>query len=141
VESVARELGLPRDAAQLFLQLLALPAPTKVNVQTWNGWSGSDWTQAAKPLLDAGLVAEGQRARAGRDLFLPGPWAELPAPDLPVESWKLPLYGAELRTDGSVRKPLDRLLPLRPLHDLFAAAWKRWQAGDRPGFEQVPGRR
>ena len=54
---------------------------------------------------------------------------------------KLPLYDAEVGADGSVRKPLDRLVPLLPLHQLFAAAWHRWNTADRPGFEQVPGRR
>jgi hypothetical protein len=141
VDAATLELGVAAEAAQLFLQLLALPAPTKVQVLKWNGWSSSGWTRAAKALVDSGLVTTGQRARSGRDLFLAGPWSELSAPDLPVETWKLSLYGAELRTDGSVRKPLDRLVPLRPLHQLFADAWRRWSSGERPGFEEIPGRR
>jgi hypothetical protein len=141
VDAVARDLEVAADSARLFLQLLSLPAPTKAQLLKWNGWTAAAWTRAAKPLIDAGLIVQGQRARSGRDLFLSGPWADLSAPDLPVETWKLPLYEAEVGADGSVRKPIDRLVPLLPLHQLFAAAWQRWQTAGRPGFEQVPGRR
>ena len=141
VDAVARDLGLAPESARLFLQLLSLPAPAKAHILRWNGWTGTTWTRAAKPLVEAGLVVQGQRARAGRDLFLSGPWADPQAPDLPVETWKLPLYEAEVVAGGSIRKPLDRLVPLVPLHRLFAAAWQMWQTADRPGFDQVPGRR
>jgi hypothetical protein len=140
VAAASAVLGLPGDAAQLFLQILALPAPAKAQVLKWNGWTSSDWTRASKPLLDGGQLVTGQRARSGRDIFLKGPWIEISAPDLPVEAWKLPFYNASLNSDGSLRKPLDRLVPLVPLHQLFALAWQRWQAGDLPGFEEPPSR-
>jgi len=92
-------------------------------------------------MTDAGLAVKAQRPRAGRDVFLPGPWATLAAPDLPVEAWKLGLYGAEFLADGSVAKPLDRLVALEPLHELFPRAWARWEGGDRPVFEQPASRR
>jgi len=141
VAATAESLGVPSDAARLFLQLLALPAPTKASVQRWNGWDGKAWTAAGKALVDAGHVTVGQRSRAGRDIFLTGAWVELPAPDVPVETWKLSLYGATPGADGSVTTPLDRLLPQVPLHRLFEGAWARWAGGDRPGFVEPPGRR
>ncbi len=128
-------------SARLFLQLLALPSPTKAAIQRWNGWTGTVLARAAKPLVDAGLGIAAQRRRAGRDVFLGGPWTTLPAPDLPVEAWKLEMYGASMLPDGSVAKPLDRLVPMRPIHELFTQAWARWEAGDRPAFERLPARR
>lgn len=141
VAAAADALAVPPDAARLFLQLLALPAPSKAAVQRWNGWDGKAWTAASTALVDAGHVVVGQRARAGRDIFLTGAWVELPAPDLPVETWKLSLYGATPAADGSVTTPLDRLVPQVPLHRLFEQAWARWSSGDRPGFVEPPGRR
>ena len=141
VAAAAEALGVPPEAARLFLQLLALPAPTKAAVQRWNGWDGKAWTAASQALVDAGHVVTGQRSRAGRDVFLTGAWVELSAPDLPVETWKLPLYGATPAADGTVTTPLDRLLPRVPLHRLFEQAWTRWSSGDRPGFVEPPGRR
>jgi hypothetical protein len=141
VAAAADALGVPADAARLFLQLLALPAPTKAAVQRWNGWDAKAWAAASKALVDAGHVVVGQRARAGRDIFLSGAWVELPSPDLPVETWKLSLYGASPAADGSVMTPLDRLVPQVPLHRLFEQAWARWASGERPGFVEPPARR
>ena len=141
VQRVDDSLGLDPDSARLFLQLLALPSPTKAAIQRWNGWTGTVLARAAKPLVDAGLGIAAQRRRAGRDVFLGGPWTTLPAPDLPVEAWKLEMYGASMLPDGSVAKPLDRLVPMRPIHELFTQAWARWEAGDRPAFERLPARR
>jgi hypothetical protein len=36
------------------------------------------------------------------------------------------------RHNGQPRGALPRVLPQVPLHELFAAAWARVQAGDRP---------
>ena len=141
VAAAAHALAVPPDAARLFLQLLALPAPSKAAVQRWNGWDAKAWSAASTALVDAGHVVVGQRARAGRDIFLTGAWVELPAPDLPVETWKLSLYGATPAADGSVTTPLDRLVPQVPLHRQFEQAWARWASGDRPGFVEPPGRR
>ena len=62
-------------------------------------------------------------------MFLPGPWEDLKAPDLPVESWCLRFHE---------NRPLGRLLGLRPLHRLFADAWAMVQSGDGPAFEEIP---
>ncbi len=72
--------------------------------------------------------------RAHRSLFLPGEWLSARPPDLPVEGWKAPLYGLERDSRGrQLRGALPRVLPPVALHELFAAAWARVQAGDRPG--------
>jgi hypothetical protein len=141
VADVIATTGLTPEAAALLLQLMSLPAPTRAAVMRWNGWTAGTYARAAAALAASGLVMQAQRARAGRDLFLGGPWANLSAPDLPVEAWKLPLYGATMDAQGTVAKPLDRLLPLLPLHELFARSWARWQSGDRPAFEPPVARR
>ena len=79
-------------------------------------------------------MLEARRPRAGRRLFLPGEWVPAAAPNLPLEAWKLPLYRLTRDPpDGRPRSPIGRFLLLRPLHQVFAAAWARLQSGDRPG--------
>jgi hypothetical protein len=128
VAEVAAARSLGAEAAALYLQLLAGPDPTVRRIREWNGWDGPAFERAAGELVDRGLAIRARRPRAGRDLFLPGPWEELKAPDLPVESWRLRLYGG---------RPLGRLLALRPLHRLFEEAWRLVAAGQGPGFEEV----
>ena len=50
----------------------------------------------------------------------------------PYELWKEASYGG---SGGSF--PLDRMVPLAPLHELFAAVWARCEQGDAPRFEEV----
>jgi hypothetical protein len=128
VREVAAATGLGAVAVVLYLQLLAAPDPTVRRVREWNGWDGPAFEHAAGELLRRGLAVRARRPRAGRDVFLPGPWEELKAPDLPVEAWRLRLYGG---------RPLGRLLALRPLHHLFQEAWRLVAAGRGPGFEEV----
>jgi hypothetical protein len=133
VRAVQEALGLGADAAALYLQLLTLLEPTDHNVHRWNGWTAARRRRAGAELASAGLVVEATRPRAGRHLFLPGEWVPAAAPNLPLEGWKLPLYRIERdRAGGAPRGPLPRFLPLEPLHELFAAAWGRIEAGDRP---------
>jgi hypothetical protein len=105
-------------------------------VQIWNGWTPVRYRKAAAELTGHELLLEAKRARAGREHFLPGGWEELKAPDLPIETWKLTLYGARRAGDGIV-KPLPVLLPLAPIHELFETAWARVEKGDVPGYEEV----
>jgi hypothetical protein len=128
VEAVVESSRLGLHAAALYLQLLAGPDPTVRRIREWNGWDGPAFERAAGELVDRGLAIRARRPRAGRDLFLPGPWEELKAPDLPVESWRLRLFGG---------RPLGRLLALRPLHRLFEEAWRLVADGQGPGFEEV----
>ncbi len=138
VAAVRKKLKLEEDAAVLYLQLLALAAPTDARIRLWNGWTPSRISKAAEVLKKAKLVVQAKRARAGRSYFLPGGWEALSAPNLPIETWKLPLYGAErAKKTEKVKTRLPRLLPLRPLHELFAEAWKRTQSGDAPAYQQV----
>jgi hypothetical protein len=133
VRTAAGALGVGHDAAALYLQLLTLLDPTDKNVRRWNRWTRARHRRAAEELLGARLVVEARRERSRRGLFLPGEWVKAPAPNRPLEAWRLPLYGLERdRATGQPRGPLARFLPLMPLHELFTAAWARLEAGDRP---------
>ncbi|MFJ1751882.1 hypothetical protein [Kitasatospora sp. NPDC088134] len=128
VAEVAAATGLGPDAAALYLQLLALPDPTDRNTVRWTGWKPARTKRARAELAATDLVLEAKRSRAGRSLFLPGGWQEAKAPALPVEVWKAGLYEI----------PAGRLvLPPVAAPELFARAWRRITAGDRPGYEQL----
>ncbi|MBT2402911.1 MULTISPECIES: hypothetical protein [unclassified Streptomyces] len=75
-------------------------------------------------LAASGAVVTDKRARAGRTVFVPGPWTELKASHLPLDAAKLDL----LLAVDSYRKepygPYARLLSPLPLHELFARAWQ-----------------
>lgn len=133
VVAVAKKLKLDEDSAVLYLQLLALHDPITANLKTRNDWPAARIKKAATPLLKAELILEAKRARAGRNWFLPGGWEALKAPNLPLETWKLPFFGEA--ADGSPAFPLSRIVPLQPYGDLFEAAWKRTQSGDAPKYE------
>ncbi|MCA9665750.1 MAG: hypothetical protein KC503_09190 [Myxococcales bacterium] len=138
VTKVRKKIDLSEDAAVYYLQLLALPRPSDKHITRYNGWKPAQIKKAAKELAARGLVVEAKRARAGRAVFLPGGWEDLSRPHLPVESWKLPLYGVRREKDGSLTIPLDYLMSPLPLGELFAAAWKRVSSGDEPRYEEVP---
>ncbi len=135
VAAVKRKLKLKEDSATVYLQLLALPDPTTVNIRKWNDWSAKQVKAAVAPLVESGHLVEAKRSRAGRDVFLPGGWEALKTPNLPIETWKLPLY--ELSADRLDVIRYRRIVPLAPVADLFAAAWKRIQAGDVPKYEEA----
>lgn len=130
VADVATALGLPEDAAALYLQLLTLPVPSDRNVRRWNGWPAARHKKAAAQLSERGLVVEDRRARAGRTLFLPGPWAHAKKPLPPMEAWKAPLIGARLSSDGSEVRSFE-LLP-GTLPELFTQAWGLVREGRGP---------
>lgn len=121
VAEAAASLDLQPDAAALYLQLLTLVEPTDRNIRRWNAWTPARHKKAQTALVDAGLVIEATRARAGRKVFIAGQWSALKSPLLPVETAKLDLYGPS---------PLGTHLPLRPVPDLFAEAWRRRRAGE-----------
>lgn len=55
------------------------------------------------------------------------------SPTLPVEQWKLPMYGL-----GAGHRPwLGVLVPLGPAAELHRRAWQRIQDGDLPRFEEL----
>jgi hypothetical protein len=122
--------GLTEDSATLYLQVLALPDPTKKRVLEWNGWKAPAYAKAEAPLIERGLLTAGKRPRAGREHFLPGGWEALGAPDLPIEKWKLPLY--QWKVGGVAVDVVEPLVPLEPVGDLFRRAWARVTAGDAP---------
>ena len=132
VQQVAKHHKVDEDAAVLYLQLLALHDPTTANIKAWNGWTPARIKKAGRVLAAADLVLEAKRARAGRNLFLPGGWEALKAPHLPMESWKLPFY-----VQADERFPFSRIVPLCSYPDLFAKAWQRTLDGDAPAYEEV----
>ena len=134
VADVSAALGLGADAARYWLQLLALHHPADRQVRTWNHWGAARLRQAGADLLARGLVVEARRERAGRSLFLPGGWMPARAPHHPMEAWKAPLY--DLDRSDRVRPRLAAVLPLLPLGQVFAGAWRRYRDGDRPGYTE-----
>ncbi|WP_424893219.1 hypothetical protein [Streptomyces sp. XH2] len=140
VAEVADRLGLTEDAAALYLQLLTLAVPSDRNVRRWNGWAPARHRKAVGELIGRGLVVEDKRARAGRSVFLPGPWAHAAKPLPPMECWKAPLLGAVLSGgDGVQAQAQVTALPPLPgtLPELFAAAWQRLRNGDGPSAEAI----
>ncbi|MET9661655.1 DNA-binding protein [Streptomyces sp. NPDC006510] len=140
VAEAAKEYGLGDDAAVLHLMLLAMPDPTDRNTARWTGWKPDRLKAAGAELAATELVVEAKRPRAGRSLFLFGGWVNLAKPALPVEQWKLPLFGHLVSGE---RVPLDVLVPVAPAADLYRRAWQRVRDGDGPRFEElkVPRRR
>ncbi|MFD5448400.1 DNA-binding protein [Streptomyces sp. NPDC127100] len=137
VGEVAGRHGIGADAAVLYLMLLALPDPTDRNTARWTGWGGQRGgtarLRAARTELAAtGLVVEGSRPKAGRSLFLPGGWVRLANPHLPLERWKLPLYGL---LDGET-PVLGVVVPFRPVAAVYREAWQRVRDGDAPRLEE-----
>ncbi|MFF5582991.1 hypothetical protein [Streptomyces hygroscopicus] len=130
VARVAGTLGVEEDAAALYLQLLALPAPTDRNVRTWNGWQAPRHQKAAGVLVERGLVAEDKRPRAGRKVFLPGEWIHAKKPYQPMEAWKAELIGLRRSYNRRLENPLP--LPTRTLPELFAHAWALVERGQGP---------
>lgn len=118
---VVGELDIDKDAAALYLQLLTLRAPSDRNIRRWNGWTAARHQKAGAVLVERGLVIEDKRARAGRQLFLPGEWIHAGKPYQPMEAWKAELLGVERSYNGRLENPLP--LPTRTLPELFAHAW------------------
>ncbi|TMQ18311.1 MAG: hypothetical protein E6J91_08250 [Deltaproteobacteria bacterium] len=124
VDAVATRHKLDRDAAALYLQLLTLVDCGDAPTRELNGWTQTKHKKAATALVAAGLVLEHKHPRANRKYVLDGPWEQLFPPHPAVEQQKLWLYDARME-NGVLAAPLGRVLPLRPLHELFAAAWQR----------------
>ncbi|MEU6036728.1 hypothetical protein ABZ801_15090 [Actinomadura sp. NPDC047616] len=124
VDEVAEALRASRDAAALYLQLLALSRPTDRNVRTWNGWTAARHKAAQAELVEREAVVQDKRPRAGRTAFIPGGWTVLKAPHLPLETYKLDLHLAAVDFRKEVDAPVTRLMPPKPLHEMFADAWR-----------------
>jgi hypothetical protein len=124
VDAVQARHTLDRDAATLYLQLLALVDCGDAPIRELNGWSQTRHKKAASALVSAGLVLEHKHPRANRKFVLDSQWEQLFPPHPAVERAKLPLYDA--RIEGpALAAPLGRVVPLRPIHEVFAAAWQR----------------
>ncbi|MBR7836893.1 hypothetical protein KDL01_26685 [Actinospica durhamensis] len=133
VDAVAARHTLSRDAAALYLMLLALPDPTDRNQAAWTGWKPARLKQAREELAATDLVVSGSRARAGRTLFLPGGWRNHAAPQLPLEQWK----DTYMSVRGDGQHEAQGLRPLLPVMDLYRACWQRVLDGDAPRYEAL----
>lgn len=129
VAAAMARLGLPEDAATLYLQLLSLYDPTRKNSLEWNAWSAKTYDAAAALLVRQDLVVEGKRARAGSAHFLPGGWDDRKGGALPLEEWKHSLFGGPT-------PPFGPFFAVVPYPELFAQAWRRVEDGDLPKYER-----
>jgi hypothetical protein len=137
VSECSQQLKVDEMAAALYLQILALPDPTSANIKLWNGWSAKQIKSSNAALLEKELVVEAKRARAGRELFLPGGWEPLKSPNLPIETWKLPMFGYE--NPDRLRGGMAEFIVFEgPITSLFEMAWNRWKAGDVPAYAEAP---
>ena len=136
VDRAAKQLGVSKDAAALYLQYLTLLWPTPKNIQQWNDWKPKQLTTANAELVERELLLEAKRERAQRSHFLPGGWEALKSPHPPMESWKLALYGMR-SPEGIPLPPLGRFLALAPFHQMFEAAWERIENDDIPRYDEV----
>ncbi|MBO4204455.1 DNA-binding protein [Micromonospora echinofusca] len=136
VAEVAGEHHLGADAAAVYLMLLAMPDPTDRNTAKWTGWKPARLKAARAELAGTDLVVEASRPRAGRSLFLPGPWLERGSGQVPVEGWKVALF--DLAPDGTAG--LGVTVPFEPVTDLYRRAWRRLRDGDRPRLDSLPTR-
>ena len=127
VKDLAEAAGLDENAAALYLQLLALPNPTKKLVMLWNGWKASEYDAAAQVLVKKKLVVEGKRERAGRDIFLPGGW-EKKSRGVSMETYKIDTFDRVSFEEARVT--------VAP-KTLYARAYARYAGGEKPGFEDV----
>ena len=131
VADVMKARKLDEDAATLYLQLLSLVDCADVFTRALNGWTAAQHKKAGAKLVAAKLVNDTKHPRANRKLVLTGTWEKLFAPHPATERWKLDLYGARLEKKA-LAAPLGRLVPLRPIHELFEAAWARVAGADAP---------
>ena len=127
VKKLAAEISVDDETATLYLQMLALPNPTKKLILRLNAWKPAQYGKAASALVKKKLCIEGKRERAGRDLFLPGSW-EKKTRGVSIETYKLALYDLTLAREPAIRGAV---------HTLYEKAFERWSSGDRPGFVDV----
>lgn len=136
VADAAAVHGISTDAAAVYLMLLALPDPTDRNTARWTGWKPARLKAARAELAATDLVVVASRSRAGRALFLPGPWRERGSGQVPIEGWKIPLF--DLAPDGTAG--LGVTVPFEPVAALYRRAWQRLRDGDRPRLDHLPAR-
>jgi hypothetical protein len=122
VDAAMAKHALDRDAATLYLQTLALVDCSDVSIRDINDWTQTTAKKAIAKLVSSKLAEERKELRANRKLQLPGTWEKLFPPHPAVEASKLPLYDAKM-VGPALSAPLGRVVPLRPIHEIFEAAW------------------
>ena len=94
------------------------------------------YATASSELAAGEHVVVAKRERAGRDIFLPGGWEPLKQPNLPIETWKLTMFGhhdAEHLRGGSA----DVIVCEGSIGGAFRIAWQRVMAGDTPRYQEA----
>ncbi|MCC7077968.1 MAG: hypothetical protein IT198_12655 [Acidimicrobiia bacterium] len=124
VDEASAATGLSPDTTVLWLQVLALPSVTDTWVCRWNGWEADRVVAAADALDAVGLIRFSRRRDVGT-FMAPGPVLQLPESGQRIARSSFELYGGILAADGRPSLPLGRLLPVRPLAELFRTAWQR----------------
>lgn len=136
VAAAAKRLKLGEDGAIAYLMVLALAEPTDALLRSVLGWDADRLEAALDEAVGRKLLVAAKRRGAGRSRFLPGGWEDLKGSYLPVETWKLPLYGGQ-RRKAALILPSGPLLPLTSMAGVYAAAWQRVVDGDAPRYEEV----
>ena len=137
VAECSKQLKVDEMTAALYLQILSLPDPTLANLKLWNGWNTKQIQSSSATLVEKELLVEAKRERAGREFFLPGGWEPLKAPNLPIETWKLPMFGYE--NTELLRGGMAEFIVFEgPIASLFENAWNRWKSGDFPAYAEAP---
>ncbi len=136
VSQVMQQLKISEDAATMYLQLLALHDCTYANIKLWNTWTTTRLKAVAQELVDGEYVVNAKRSRAGRDVFLPGGWEPLKLPNLPIETWKLVMFGYQ-NTDRLRGGYASLIVCPRCVGDQFRLAWQRIVDGDSPKYEET----
>ena len=113
VARLARDRSISANAATLYLQTIALPEPTKANVQLWNGWLPEAYDAAAAELVKSKLLVTAKADGAGRKVFARGTILKKTKLNLPIEESKL-----AFTTHGRFIKHLIT----EPCHTLFERA-------------------
>lgn len=132
VSEVAAKHGVSEDAAAIYLMLLALPDPNDREQARWLGWKPARLKAARAELAATDLVISGTRTRAGRTLFLPGPWFAPDSPLPPMEKWKR--QGLGVAEDGRIL--IGRPLPSVRVSELYRSSWQRIVDGDVPRYDE-----
>jgi len=131
-----KQLNVSEPAATLYLQVLALHDPTTANIKRWNQWPTKELAAASAELVAGEYVVVAKRERAGREIFLPGGWEPLKQPNLPIETWKLSMFGhhdTERLRGGSAAA----IVCEGSIGGAFRIAWKRVTAGDSPRYQDA----
>ncbi|MDO4686588.1 MAG: hypothetical protein Q4A92_08550 [Corynebacterium sp.] len=124
VADVCEQFGISTEAAQYYLQIIALADPSDANICAWNGWQPGMLPVLAAELTDH--LVQADHPGTNRSYFRPGVWLEGDGNCVGIEQSKAPLYA--LSVEPTMRPVIPGCPPLMPLGQLFHAAWRQSQS-------------